>query len=71
MCVKTLLTNGDVQKNKEHAGEVWHSNVIESGAHDNFPHSAYVRPRIRKSPVLELAVPVSELAGFLAIFRDF
>jgi hypothetical protein len=26
---------------------------------------------IRKSPVLELAVPVSELAGFLAIFSDF
>jgi hypothetical protein len=41
MCVKTLLTNGDVQKIKEHAGEVWHSNVIESGAHDNFSHSVY------------------------------
>ncbi len=41
MCVKTLLTNGDMQKIKEHAGEVWHSYVIESGAHDNFPHSAY------------------------------
>ncbi len=38
MCVKTLLTNGDVQKIKEHAGEVWHSNIIESGAHDNFSH---------------------------------
>ncbi len=25
------------KKIKEHAGEVWHSNVIESGAHDNFP----------------------------------
>ncbi len=24
------------KKIKEHAGEVWHSNVIESGAHDNF-----------------------------------
>ncbi len=41
MFVKTLLTNGDVQKIKEHAGAVWHSNVIESGAHDNFSHSAY------------------------------
>ena len=30
------------KKIKEHAGEVWHSNVmIESGAHDNFSHSAY------------------------------
>ena len=42
MCVKTLLTNGDMQKKiKEHAGEVWQSNVIVGGAHDNFPHSAY------------------------------
>jgi hypothetical protein len=24
------------KKFKEHAGEVWHCNVIESGAHDNF-----------------------------------
>jgi hypothetical protein len=30
-----------IKKIKEHTGEVWHSNVIESGAHDNFPHSAY------------------------------
>jgi len=29
------------KKFKEHAGEVWHSNVIESGAHDNLSHSAY------------------------------
>ncbi len=42
MFVKTSLTNGDVQKKiKEHAGEVWHSNVIESGTHDNFPRSEY------------------------------
>ncbi len=29
------------KKFKEHANEVWHSNAIESGAHDKFPHSAY------------------------------
>ena len=29
------------KKIKEHAGEVWHSNVIESGAHKNLSHSAY------------------------------
>jgi hypothetical protein len=32
---------------------------------------ACVSTRIRKSPVLELAVPVSELAGFLAILANF
>jgi hypothetical protein len=35
------------KKIKEHAGEVWHSNVIESGTHDNFPHSVYGQKKER------------------------
>ncbi len=36
------------KKFKEHAGDVRHSNVIESGAHDNFPHSAYGQKQKKK-----------------------
>jgi hypothetical protein len=41
VCKKHYLLMVTCKKITEHAGEVWHSNVIESGAHDNFPHSEY------------------------------